>query len=214
MNRNREHELSYRSPTSFEKMQFAKVFVCGAGALGSNLINILCRQGYEKVSVIDMDRVEKHNVANQLYTLRDVGQKKANALKGIMLQSIKVKINAIDKELSSSNTNKFLSNQDVIVDVFDNWKSRRLVSEFSNDFGVPCVHAGMSDDGFSEIKWNDFYKIPDVDVEQKDVCDYPLASNLVHITSSVLAEIVTQFVTEGSKLNREFTLKDVLLHKV
>lgn len=214
MNNNRDHEINYRSSSSFKKMQSSKITVCGAGALGSNLINILCRQGYENISVIDMDRVEKHNIATQLYTLRDVGQKKANALKGLMLQSLKSKINSIDKELVSGNSNKLLSGSDLVVDVFDNWKSRKLIFNYCFENNIPCVHAGMSDDGFSEIKWSEQYKIPNKEVEQEDVCDYPLAANLVHFTTAVLAEVITQFVTSGIKLNRDFTLKDIMLHKM
>jgi hypothetical protein len=72
----------------------------------------------------------------------------------------------------------------------------------------------MSDSGFAEIKWNDFYKIPDIESKQQDICDYPLAANLVHLTVSVLAEVIVQFITEEEKLNREITLKDIGVHHV
>lgn len=208
------HEISYRSEKIFKKMRSAKICVCGAGALGSNLVNNLTRQGFEKISVIDMDRVEKHNIATQAYSTKDVGQKKAKALKGLVFSNTGKLIEAVDKELRANNAEKLLRGQDVVVDVFDNWKSRRLVAEAAADLHTPVIHAGMSDDGFSEIKWGNYYIIPRQDVEQEDVCDYPLAANLVHMTVAVLEEALVQYIADNKFLNREITLKDLKLHSV
>ena len=209
-----EHEIEYRSSSAFKKMQNTKICICGAGALGSNLANNLLRQGVDNVTIIDMDRVEAKNIATQIYTYRDVGQKKANALKSLMHQATKKVVNAVDTELKQTNASKLLKGHSLIIDVFDNWPSRKLVKNASDKLKIPCVHAGMSDDGFAEIKWNDRYNIPEKEVEQDDVCDYPLAANLVQITSSILAEIIVQFITTGKQLNREITLKDIGIHNI
>lgn len=214
MSKEHEHEINYRSSEDFKKMCAAKICVCGAGALGSNLINNLLRQGVNSITVIDMDRVEAKNVATQAYTLRDVGQKKVGALKSLMHQATRKVITSIDKELKQSNVSKLLKNQDLVIDVFDNWESRKIVKNACAKLKIPCVHAGMSDDGFSEIKWNENYSIPQKEVEQDDICDYPLAANLVHMTVAVLAESVIQFITTGKKLNRDITLKDIGVHKI
>lgn len=207
-----EHEINYRSKKAFDKMRDTKMVVCGAGALGSNLISSLARQGFDKLSVIDMDRVEQKNVATQIYSLKDVGQKKVNALRGIIYQNNKKIIDIIDKELNKNNFLKLLDNYDLIIDVFDNWPSRRLVSDAGFSLKIPVIHAGMSDNGFSEIKWNDNYKIPENDHEQEDICDYPLAANLVYLTVAVLAEIITQFIIHSEMNNREITLRDINIH--
>jgi len=214
MSKTNEHEINYRSSDAFQKMQETEICVCGAGAIGSNLINNLLRQGVNQITAIDMDRVEAKNVATQIYTLRDVGQKKTNALKSLMHQATRKVINSIDKELQQSNVSKLLKGHDLIVDAFDNWESRKLVKKASANLNIPCIHAGMSDDGFAEIKWNEIYSIPKIEVEQEDICDYPLAANLVHITAVVLAEVIIQFITTGSKTNREITLKDIGVHKI
>ena len=209
-----EHEINYRTSIAFKKMNRIKVCICGAGALGSNLANNLIRQGVDNLTIIDMDRVEAKNIATQIYTLRDVGQKKANAIKSLIHQATRKVINTIDKELKQNNVSKLIKNHDLIIDVFDNWKSRKLIKNACDNLKIPCVHAGMSDDGFAEIKWNATYKIPSIEVEQDDICDYPLAANLVHFTSSVLAEVVIQFIIDGDKVNKEITLKDIGVHNV
>jgi molybdopterin/thiamine biosynthesis adenylyltransferase len=214
MNDTQGHEINYRSKKVFEKMAKTRICVCGAGALGSNLVNNLVRQGFAQIAVVDMDRVEKHNIATQVYSRRDVGQMKANALKANIFQNTGQMLEAVDKELRDNNAKKILKGFDLIVDVFDNWKSRGLVGITATALSIPVVHAGMSDNGFAEIKWNDNYKIPVIEVEQKDICDYPLAANLVQLTSAVLAEAVVQFVSDGETLNREITLKDLRVHIV
>lgn len=209
-----EHEINYRSQDAFDKIKNFNICVCGAGALGSNLISVLLRQGFNKITVIDMDRVEDSNIATQAYTLRDVGQKKAKAIQSLMHQATKKVVSAVDKQLRANNAQKLLKGHDLIVDVFDNWESRKLVNDACFHLRIPCVHAGMSDNGFAEIKWNAMYKIPEVEVEQEDVCDYPLAANLVHFTVAVLAESIVQYVTTHKHLNREITLKDIGVHQV
>jgi len=206
------HEISYRSKKVFDKMAKTKICVCGAGALGSNLVNNLVRQGFSQITVIDMDRVEKHNIATQIYSKRDIGQMKAKALKANVFQNTGQVIEVVEKELRKNNAKKLLKGHDLVVDVFDNWDSRKLVGSVSTSLGIPVVHAGMSDNGFSEVKWNEHYRIPAVDVEQEDICDYPLAANLVQLTSAVLAEAIVQFVSDEEMPNREITLKDVRVH--
>lgn len=209
-----EHEVNYRSAKAFKKMMRAKICVCGAGAIGSNLINNLVRQGVTQITVVDMDRVEVKNTATQIYTMRDIGQMKTAALKSLVHQSTKQIINTIDKELKANNASKLLKGFDLVVDAFDNWESRKLVKKACTKLNIPCVHAGMSDDGFSEIKWNENYSIPDAEVKQNDICDYPLAANLVHLTVAILSEVIVQQIVDGNRANREVTLKDMQVHKV
>lgn len=209
-----EHEVEYRSSNAFNKMKEINICVCGAGAIGSNLVNNLNRQGFRNITVIDMDRVENKNVATQIYTLRDVGQKKVRALQSLMHQANKTVVNIIDKQLRSNNAAKMFKGHNLIIDAFDNWESRNIVKEISHQLNIPCVHAGMSDDGFAEIKWNDSYSIPAKEVKQEDICDYPLAANLVQITVAVLSEIIVQFVTTNKRYNKEITLRDIGVHNV
>ena len=52
------HEGLYRGDNALEKLGQIRLTVCGAGAVGSNLVNNLVRQGIRKITVIDFDRVE------------------------------------------------------------------------------------------------------------------------------------------------------------
>jgi tRNA A37 threonylcarbamoyladenosine dehydratase len=85
------HEEAYRGDDLLRKLE-KQVVICGAGALGSNLADTLYRQGFTKVRVIDMDRVEGHNVNTQFYGSNDVGAMKVNALKTRLFRDTGVEI--------------------------------------------------------------------------------------------------------------------------
>lgn len=57
-----------------------KVLAIGAGALGSQVTNNLCRGGFGTWTILDNDRLEPHNPARHLLTTLAVGSNKAEAL--------------------------------------------------------------------------------------------------------------------------------------
>lgn len=58
--------------------------IIGCGSIGSNVAELLARQGVEEFILWDMDIVETHNIVNQLYTEKHVGMKKTKALLDIL----------------------------------------------------------------------------------------------------------------------------------
>ena len=88
------HEEIYRGKNLTEKLAKHSLTVCGAGALGSNLIDNLTRQGFTGIKVIDMDRVEVHNLNTQVYADADVGALKVDALKNKIFRNIGAEIEA------------------------------------------------------------------------------------------------------------------------
>jgi hypothetical protein len=205
------HEIAFRGEATLEKRAKSLIVVCGAGALGSNLINSLLRQHFPNIRVIDNDKVESHNIANQIYGKADVGAAKARACANRMFRDLGYKIEAVHKELIHGNAKKLLKGAALVLDTFDNFESRGTVKEACGKLSLPCIHVGMSDDGFSEVKWNEVYRIPEVEVEQEDICEYPLALNLVWTTVCMAAEAVVAFIDQGKKLNLEFTLGDLAI---
>jgi len=197
----------------YTKIETISIFVCGAGALGSHITESLAQEGYTHLSVVDFDRVEKSNAWTQLYGIRDNGATKVQTLRGILSRKLGLNIIIHDCRLDEKNVNKLLRGQDLIIDVFDNWESRMLVHDYCMQHSINCVHAGMSEQGFSEVKWNERYTAPDRVEAQKDLCDYPLSTPLVKITSSLLHAVVTHYVITGEKIDRSFTLRDITLHK-
>ena len=58
--------------------------IIGCGAIGSSVSELLVRQGVEDITLWDFDKVERHNIVNQMYTEAHVGKYKTEALSEIL----------------------------------------------------------------------------------------------------------------------------------
>ncbi|GBE95225.1 ThiF family adenylyltransferase [Nostoc cycadae] len=205
------HEQLYRSNAVMAKLKNYPVTICGAGALGANIAENLARSGFDKLTVIDRDRIEERNVSTQPYYRADVGAFKAKILANNLYRAVGTKVDAKTKELTSENTNQLLKDNQLIVDVFDNSVSRQAVKDYADQFSIPCIHAGLAAD-YAEIIWNDVYRVPS-DVND-DVCDYPLARNLVMLTVAVTCEAIVSFIATAQQRNFTITLKDLTVQSL
>jgi molybdopterin/thiamine biosynthesis adenylyltransferase len=204
------HEESYRGAAEVAKLAALRVVLCGAGALGSNLADNLTRQGFGKLRVIDKDRIEEHNVSTQLYGISEVGVWKVEALRNRIFRGAGVEIEAERKELTDRTAGALLKDADVIVDTFDNSASRKLVQEQARQMGKPCLHVGVNAD-YAEVIWDEEYRVPrDVGT---DVCDYPLARNLVLLAVAIASETLVGFAAEGARRNWAVTLRDLKISR-
>ena len=199
------HEELYRGTDAAAKLGELRVTLCGAGALGSNLADTLIRQGFRHLRVIDRDRVEEHNVSTQIYGEGDVGAWKTDVLRNHLFRAAGVEIDAQRQELSDRSARKLLKDSQLVIDTFDNSASRRVLQDHCRGHGLACLHAGLFAD-YGEVIWDEQYRVPS-DAGQ-DVCDYPLARNLVLMTVAVAAETVVRFVMEGRRENWSITLGD------
>jgi molybdopterin/thiamine biosynthesis adenylyltransferase len=199
------HEAIYRGADAVARLAALRVTLCGAGAVGSHLADNLVRQGLTALRVLDRDKVEGHNVGTQLYGDGDVGAKKADVLKSRLFRTCGVEIDAVAKDLTDRTADKLLAGAGLVIDTFDNSASRRLVQDASRKLGLPCLHVGLNAD-YAEVLWDEGYRVPN-DVGT-NVCDYPLARNLVLLAVAVASEVVVRFAADGTRENWTVTLRD------
>src|ERR1700730_8700102 len=185
------HEALYRGADSLAKLANVSVTLCGAGALGSHLADNLARPGFRHLRVIDRDRVEEHNVSTQLYGESEVGAWKVEVLRQRLFPATGIEIDAIPKELRERNARSLLQEGGLIIDTFDNSASRRLVQEQCRGLQLPCLHIGLYAD-YGEVIWDERYRVPQ-DVAD-DVCDYPLARNLVLLLVAIASATAVRWV--------------------
>lgn len=199
------HEQLYRTPEVMTHLQNVPVTVCGVGALGANITENLARTGFCKLMVIDRDRIEERNLSTQPYYRSDIGAFKAKILANNLYRALGVTITAITKELTATNAAQLINHPAIVIDTFDNSIARQAVKDYCTKVNIPCLHVGLARD-YAEIIWNQVYRVPSP--VNDDICDYPLARNLVMLTVAVACEVIINFVAMQKQQSFTITLGD------
>ncbi len=63
-----------------------RIHIIGCGAIGSTVAENLARFGLTKITLYDFDKVEAHNIANQMFTQDDIGKMKVEAVAEYLLK--------------------------------------------------------------------------------------------------------------------------------
>ena len=202
------HEQLYRTSQVMAKIKDFPVTVCGAGALGANITESLARSGFGKLKVIDRDRIEERNLSTQPYYRSDIGAMKAKMLANSLYRALGVNLDAQSKELTAANSPQLLRHSSLIIDTFDNSVARKAVKDYCGTANLPCLHVGLAQN-YAEVIWNQVYRVPSP--ANDDVCDYPLARNLVTLTVAVACEVTIAFVSSKQQQSYTITLADLAI---
>ncbi|MGV8125550.1 MAG: ThiF family adenylyltransferase [Candidatus Xenobiia bacterium LiM19] len=186
-----------------------KITICGAGTLGGNIAESLVRMGFKSLTVIDRDRVEERNLSNQPYGNSDVGQPKVKALSVNLYRAVGAEVSGVFKEMTAGNGEKLLDGSELVIDAFDNSESRKTVKETCERLRKPCLHMGLSNDGYGEVIWNEHYKVPPP--QQGDPCEEPLSRNLSLLVVAIASEMILEWSREGKMRDYCVTLKDLTI---
>jgi hypothetical protein len=185
-----------------------RITVCGAGALGGNLVEMLARMGFACIKVIDKDRVEMRNLSTQPYSRAEVGFPKARALANTLYRAVQAKIEPVGVELTETNAASLLRESVLVVDAFDNRAGRAAVSRTVQVLNVACLHIGFSADGFyGSGLWEPGYQVPQE--VPGDPCDYPLTRPLALVLVALAAQSISDFLRTGQSTNFELTWNDL-----
>jgi len=205
------HENMYRGSSAMREIRKASAALCGTGAVGSNLAVNLVRQGFFSLILIDRDRVEPHNLGTQIWSEQEVGLPKAECLRNRLFDELGLEVEARPKELTAKNAKRLLEGASILVDSFDNSQSRRIITDYALNTRLPCLHVGLNTD-YAEVIWNENYRVPSSGGE--DVCDYPLARNLILTAVAVASESLIRFIIKGEKTNYTITLGDFAIREL
>ena len=129
-----------------ERLAASRVLVCGCGALGSMLANVLVRAGVGLVRIVDRDFVELTNLQRQfLFDEEDAAEQlpKAVAAAGKLRKiNSEVRIEAIVADVGHTNIEQLCDGIDAIVDGTDNFETRFLVNDLAVKRSIPWVYGG------------------------------------------------------------------------
>jgi molybdopterin/thiamine biosynthesis adenylyltransferase len=128
------------------KLLQAKVFIVGAGGLGSPVGYYLSAAGVGTIAVADNDIVELSNLQRQIaHNTQTVGKPKVESAK-TTFESLNpdVHIVPIQQRLSKDNIFRLIEDYDIIVDCSDNYPTRFLVNDACVILKKPLVTGAIS----------------------------------------------------------------------
>lgn len=186
-----------------------RLVFAGVGAIGSHAA-WLCRNLEARLVFVDFDRVESKNLASQVYVKSSIGKNKADALKLQLLNFHSVQAEAFGVRLGPENVETLLAGADLVVDAFDNAKSRVVVSEHARKAGLALVHAGISGDGtFGMVRWDEGFTPDAEDHEGQATCEGGVHLPLLGVLGATLSRVVQEFLSSGEKHDALVSLRGV-----
>lgn len=188
-----------------------RIVFCGVGALGSNAV-ALCRNLEARLVFVDDGRVESKNTLSQAFVKTSVGKNKAEALRAQLLAFHGVKAEAYGVRLGAENVATLCGAADLLVDAFDNARSRRLLATFARAHGKPLVHAAISGDGtFGLVRWDERFEADEEETPGQATCEGGEHLPLVATVSATLARAVQDHLEDGARWDAMVTLRGVTL---
>ncbi len=127
------------------KLKQAKVFIAGAGGLGSVTTTYLVAAGVGVIRVVDHDKVELSNLNRQvLYWDEDIGRKKVDsAAERLKRLNPRVKVEAVEEMITEANISQLVNGFDLIVDAMDNLPTRYLLNKAAIEENIPLFHGAV-----------------------------------------------------------------------
>ncbi len=128
-----------------KRIKAARVVVCGAGSLGSSVIQYLAAAGVGTIKVIDDNDVALADVSSQvLHSSRDVNRPKVASVKDKVRNINKsIEFEAENVRLNADNIAELIDGYDLVIDCTDNYKARYMINDACALFDIPLVFASI-----------------------------------------------------------------------
>jgi hypothetical protein len=186
-----------------------RIVFCGVGALGSNAV-IACRNLEAQLVLVDFDRVESKNCLSQAFVKASVGKNKADALKLQLSSFWGVKAESFGVRVEPHNVATLCGAADLVVDAFDNAKSRQVLSTWAKSAGKPLVHAAVSADGtFGLVRWDERFTADEEGAPGAATCEGGEHLPMIALIGSTLARTVQDFVLHQVRRDAMIALSGV-----
>jgi len=202
-----------------ERLKNAKVFVAGAGGLGSAISIYLAAAGIGRIRIVDHEKIELSNLNRQiLHWDEDVGREKAASAE-TKLKKINpdVSLEAISETIEENNVLELVDDFDLIVDAMDNFHTRYLLNRTAIVKNIPFFHGAI----------NGLYGQATTIIPGKTAClrcifpepppsmTYPVVGATCGVIGCIqVTEIVKYIVKMGSSLENRLLLWDGLNAKI
>lgn len=129
-----------------EKLKNAKIFVAGAGGLGSPVSTYLAVAGIGKIIIADFDSVDLSNLNRQfLHHEKDIGREKIKSAEEKLLSlNPEIKVETIREKITDENAGSLVPPCDLIIDALDNFDTRHVLNRLAVERNIPLIHGAVS----------------------------------------------------------------------
>lgn len=129
-----------------KKLLNGRVFIIGAGGLGSPAAMYLAAAGVGTIGIADADSVDLSNLQRQIiHTTNDLGRDKVLSAKETMMNiNPDIKVNAYCTRVGEDNILDLISGYDFVLDCSDNFVTKFLINDACVKARIPFSHAGIS----------------------------------------------------------------------
>ena len=197
----------------FDEIQKSRVIIAGIGGIGSNVAFQLARMAPANITLYDEDIVERVNMAGQLYSTNDIGQRKVDAIASmISAYTLAKQVNAVPS--------KFTDNTeagDIMICGFDNMAARktfynswkRHVQTLTPDSRAKCLFLDgrlsidtlqifciQGDDKVSMDRYETEFLFSDFQTEHT-VCSMKQTTYLACMIGSLMVNLFTNFIANS-----------------
>ena len=206
-----------------KKILKSKVLIIGMGGLGCPAADFLTRSGIGTLGIIDHDNVSLSNLHRQsLYNEKDLNQSKVKvSKKKLNIINSKTKINIFNYKLDKKNFKKIIKSYDYIIDGTDNFKSKFLINDLSQQHKKFLITGAISKFDGHIFTFNfknknnpclrDFYQEETISDEVLN-CEYEgILGTVAGIVGTMLAnEVLKNILNIGKNLNGSIFIIDLL----
>ena len=128
-----------------KKLKNTRVFVAGAGGLGSPVSTYLAVAGFGHIALADMDVVDLSNLNRQiLHWDRNVGEVKVKSgLEKLTQANPEIEVEAFNGKIDENNVYDLTKGHDIIIDAMDNFPTRYLLNRAALKHKIPFIHASV-----------------------------------------------------------------------
>ncbi len=128
-----------------KKLKNSKVFIAGAGGLGSPISIYLSVAGIGHLTIVDKDKIELSNLNRQiLHWNKDINKAKAiSAKEKLKLINPDIEIETISTEIKEDNVLDLIRDSTLILDAMDNFPTRFVLNRASLELKIPFIHGGV-----------------------------------------------------------------------
>lgn len=197
----------------FDEIQKSRVIIAGIGGIGSNVAFQLARMAPANITLYDEDIVERVNMAGQLYSTNDIGQRKVDAIASmISAYTLAKQINAVPSKFTDST-----EAGDIMICGFDNMAARktfynswkRHVQTLTPDSRAKCLFLDgrlsidtlqifciQGDDKVNMDRYETEFLFSDFQAEHT-VCSMKQTTYLACMIGSLMVNLFTNFIANS-----------------